>query len=57
MGICQSKLYIDDIYIDDFKPLKQMKLIKRNKKIINNESIYDIYIKEYNKVSLSFIKK
>ena len=57
MGTCQSKIYIDDIYIDDFKPLKQMKLIKRNKKIINNESIYDIYIKEYKKSSLSFIKK
>jgi hypothetical protein len=55
MGLCQSKIYIDDIELDEFENLKLMKEIKRKhlkrESIVKfkNQTIYELYIYELNR--------
>ena len=54
MGLCQSKIYIDEIDLDDFQPLPTLNEIKRRQNIKREsivmhkkQRIQDIYKNEY----------
>ena len=57
MGLCQTKIYIDDIELDEFENLKLMKEIKRKNlkresiDKFKNQTIYELYIYELNRKS------
>lgn len=54
MGLCQTKIYIDDIDLDEFQPLPTLNEIKRRRNIKREsivmhrkQRIQDIYKNEF----------